>query len=220
VVLLIVATLPGCGSESPASSPAAGSSETTVTPSAAGPGSTPATTQSSFSTSSANPSASNASVSTTAPSASDGPKVLDPSVSGRPLKLADVFSTVGDWSEQRYDVADQSGVFALGVEVSCSYNSAPTASLELRLANRFSSLSFKVGQANNSETSDGALVVDVIANSTDKRDNRTVPFNKVQDFSIDVGSVGALKINFSLPCANSGSSSVIAVVEDMGVTAS
>jgi hypothetical protein len=140
-------------------------------------------------------------------------------VSGKTLKLADVFSVVGDWSEQRYDVADRSGVFALGAPVNCSYNSNPTASLELRLANRFSSLSFTVGQANDSQTSDGSLTVDVIANSTDKRDNRTVPFNKVQDFTIDVTSVGALKINFSLPCDNGGAS-VIAVVEGMSVTAS
>jgi hypothetical protein len=151
--------------------------------------------------------------------------VLETSVSGRVLHLSDVFLLVGSWAEERYDLADESGVLALGAKVQCSgSDGGPTASLELRLANRFSRLTFEVGQATNSETSDVPLVVDVIANSTEKRDNRTVPYNKTQNFDIDVRSVGAVKINFTLPCPGSDSwgfgpdLSVMAVVKGMTVT--
>jgi hypothetical protein len=64
------------------------------------------------------------------------------------------------------------------------------------------------------------LVVDVIANSSEKKDNRSIPFNKIQDFALEVKSVGAPKINFTLQCKNiSSPSSAIALVQGMTVTA-
>ena len=218
VSLIMAAAIAGCNTAEPSAS-------TANSPSlAASPPATPEATSSPEPSLSPDPTSSIESESgevtppPTEPETTTGPTVLDPSVVGRELKLADIFKAEGEWTEQRYDVADRPGVFALGAPVQCSYSGVAGTSLELRLANRFSPLKFQVGQANNSASSDGELTVDVIANSTAKRDNRVIPFNKVQDFVVDVGGVGALKVLFSLPCENNQGSSVVAVVQ--GITAS
>lgn len=217
VTLVVAAGLTACnGSSSKPGSAGPLTTNTSVAATAtASPSSPAAAITSSAQSDAASPSESS-DQSTQSPQ-SAGPHVLDRNASGKPLHRSDVFSTVGTWSEQRYDVADQSKVFAMGATVTCGTTSS--ASLELRLANRFSQLSFQVGQATDSASSDETLVVDVIANSSEKKDNRSIPFNKIQDFAVDVKSVGALKINFTLQCKDFTSSSVIAVVQGMTVTA-
>ena len=90
--------------------------------------------------------------------------------------------------------------------------------LELRLSNSFESLTFKVGQANNSESSDQELTVEVLANN-EQVEIRQVPFNQIQQFEIPVSSVNALKIQIYLNPDNPDcGGSVIGVVHDVSVS--
>ena len=106
----------------------------------------------------------------------------------------------------------------MGAPIDCNSN-GPQAVIELRPADRFSKLSFNIAQANNSQSSNASLIVDVIANADDKLDNHAIPFNKIQSFSENIADVGAVKIEFTVPCPqNSDEGSVVAVLENMTVT--
>ncbi|SFO52684.1 hypothetical protein SAMN05660359_04057 [Geodermatophilus obscurus] len=90
--------------------------------------------------------------------------------------------------------------------------------LELRLSNSFERLTFKVGQANDSESSDQELTVEVLANN-EQVEIRQVPFNQIQEFEIPVSSVNALKIQTYLNPDNPDcQGSVIGVVHDVSVS--
>ena len=84
--------------------------------------------------------------------------------------------------------------------------------------NNFQELTFSVAQANDSQDSDQELSVEVLANN-EQVEIRSVPFNEVQEFTIDVDGVNALKILFSLDdnVANCGGS-VIGVLTDTTVS--
>lgn len=142
--------------------------------------------------------------------------VLSSGVKGQTLALADFFNPDSSWTEGRYDVADQGSVSGIASEVStCGLgNSAPT--LELRLANNFDNLKFKVGQDNNSASSDKTLSIRVEGNGK-QLDVQTIPFNEVQDFSVPVKGVNALKVQFYLEDQddNCDSGSLQAVIYDV-----
>ena len=145
----------------------------------------------------------------------DGPQVVPTSASGRTLGLADIFSTVGEWKEERYDISDTSNVFGLATTLSSCGGSG--VQLELRLAHRFSTLQMKVGQANNSMTSDDVVVVDVVKNGT-KIDSQGVAFDVVQPFKEDVTDANSLKIAFQLDPAKCSNQGVVVVVEGLTVS--
>lgn len=142
--------------------------------------------------------------------------VLPPDVKGQTLALADFFNPNSDWTEGRYNVADQGSVSGIAREInSCGLgNSTPT--LELRLANNFENLKFKVGQDNNSASSDKTLTVRVEGNGK-QLDVQSIPFNEVRDFSVPVKDVNALKIQFYLEDQNENcySGSLQAVIYDV-----
>lgn len=144
----------------------------------------------------------------------DGP--LDPEDEGRRLTLADFHMPSGVWDEERYDIADERDVQGIAAEVFTCGDSSPLE-LELRLANNFDELSFSVAQANDSRESDQQLSVEVLANN-EQVEIRSVPFNQVQDFTIDVAGVNALKILLYLDDDVDGCSpSVIGVLTDITV---
>lgn len=116
---------------------------------------------------------------------------------GRKLTLNDFFNPSSYWQERRYDIADQKQVQGIGAQVSSCGDTATPQELELRLANNFSTLRFSVAQANDSVKSDQSLSVEVLANNR-QAESRSVPFNQVQQFTIDVRSVNALKIDLRL----------------------
>jgi hypothetical protein len=116
---------------------------------------------------------------------------LEPGAEGRRLTLEDFFNPDSSWREQRYNIADQKDVAGIAAEVS-GCTSTPE-SLELRLGNNFESLSFAAAQANDSESSDQVLSVRVVANN-EQVEIRNIPFNEVQDFTVPVTGVNALKI--------------------------
>lgn len=146
----------------------------------------------------------------------EGPSVLSTSASGRVLGLPDVFATVGEWQEDRYDVVSRTAVRGLGVTVdSCSEYSKDM--LELRLARRFKTLAMNVSQANDSPSSDAILVVEVVANGK-QQDLRRVPFDQTQPFQVSVQDVNALQIKLSLDESTCSSKEVIGVIEDLVVT--
>lgn len=115
---------------------------------------------------------------------------------GSPLSLADFFRPTREWTENRFDVADKSDVSGMSAEVSTT-SEENAATLELRLANNFNELSFRVGQANNSTSSEQTLIVKVLGNGK-QLDVFRVPFNTVQDVSVPIKGVNAVKVRLYL----------------------
>lgn len=92
-----------------------------------------------------------------------------------------------------------------------------TAILELRLAHNFTKIKFDVGQANDSQTSDNNVIVDVIMGQN-KIDSKPLPFDTVLNFDEDITGANSLKITFRLDptkCRNEG---VTVVVSSMTVS--
>lgn len=201
----IVIGLPGCAADSGARQPAPTTVTETVTAS-------PSTATLSSMT------ATSEQVASPTPSTSVT-GVLPATATGRPLSLSEFFQPDGEWSEDRYDIASQSGVQGAGVTLqSCYENQAQV--LELRLSNAFSTLSFSVGQANDSKTSTLNLVVEVVANNR-QIDIQRVPFNKVQTFVEPATSVNAVQIRL-YPEAATGNcgydDSIVGVVSGVTLT--
>jgi hypothetical protein len=170
------------------------------------PKTTPTTTSAATSSSGTTTSSSSSSTS----SSPGGPLSTDSA--GRPLTLADFFQPDTSWTEKRYDIADKSQVQGIGTTVdSCSQSGA--RALELRLGNKFKQLAFSAAQANDSDASDQKLVVEVLANN-EQAEIQSVPFNQVQDFTIKVDGVNALKILLYLDntVRGCGQGSVIGVI--------
>lgn len=140
--------------------------------------------------------------------------MLKPEKKGQALTLADFFKPSDNWSESRYDLADKQGISGISAVVS-SCNDSSSQTLELRLANNFSNLTFSVGQANDSINSDQSLSVRVMGNNK-QLDVQSVPFNKIQKFSVPVAGVNAMTLAIHLDNdAPSCGGSVKAVVYDI-----
>lgn len=140
--------------------------------------------------------------------------VLSEDIKGQNLTLSEFFQPGDYWAENRYDVADENSISGIAREISeCGAGYSGPARLELRLANNFDKLSFKAGQANQSESSRDTLVVRVVGNGN-QIDIQRIPFNEVQDFDLDVADVNALEIEFYLDdevseCGASGDSTAV-----------
>ncbi len=147
------------------------------------------------------------------PSSTEG-AVLSEDVKGQNLTLSEFFQPGDYWAENRYDVADENSISGISREIrDCGSGYGGPARLELRLANNFDKLSFKAGQANQSESSRDTLVVRVVGNGN-QIDIQRIPFNKVQGFDLEVADVNALEVEFYLDdevteCGNSGTSTAV-----------
>lgn len=131
------------------------------------------------------------------------------------LGLDEVFNVEGEWTEDRFNVADRSDLLAMGAPTSCGFS---TPSLELRLEQRFETLSFEVGQANSSRNSGETLIVTVIGNG-EQIDTRDIKFNQIQEFELDVRNVNALIMEFTFDREECEiGAQVVAVVNDLQVT--
>ncbi|WP_147681649.1 hypothetical protein [Actinomyces ruminicola] len=121
---------------------------------------------------------------------SDGTGPLDPDqTEGRDLTLADFFSKEGQGiDETLYGVASLEEQKGIGAVLAWE-----DATMELRLANRYTSLAFSAGQANSSKSSDNVLRVEIYKNGK-SADFVDIPFNEVYPFNVDVSNVNALKI--------------------------
>ncbi len=123
--------------------------------------------------------------------------MLDPtSVSGRDLTTADFFDYPQGWRDGRFDVAGQKGLQGVAGTLSDCDDEPDDDSpvIEMRLANKFTKLSMKVGQSDSSPTSDVVVAVKVIGNGT-FIDTVRVPFNRISPLPpISVKNVNALKI--------------------------
>lgn len=140
--------------------------------------------------------ASTSETTTAEPSDADADGPLDPEDEGRKLTLTDFFMPSSNWEERRYDLAEKKDVQGIATTVSyCGDYGAQE--LELRLGNNFEELTFSVAQDNESPDSDQQLSVEVLANN-DQVEIRSVPFNQIQEFTIGVDGVNALKILFYL----------------------
>lgn len=140
--------------------------------------------------------------------------VLKPEKKGQHLTLADFFQPSGNWSESRYDLADKQGISGISAIASSCYGSN-AQTLELRLANNFNNLTFSVAQANDSISSNQSLSVRVMGNNK-QLDVQSVPFNKIQKFSVPVVGVNAATILIQLDSDTpSCGGSVKAVIYDI-----
>lgn len=127
-------------------------------------------------------------------STATGSVVLAPGRGGSALALADFFEPDSEWTEGSYDLADHKGIQGIAATVdNCSLTSA--LPLELRLADNYKTFTFEAGEANDSKASDQTLTIAVQANGKQVT-AKNIPFNRVQDFSIDVTSVNSLKLLF------------------------
>lgn len=163
---------------------------------------------------------STASLSSPEPAPSSEPASITTELAGTSLGLTDAHGVIGEWEEDRYEVVDRSDVEGLGVPVTSTIQSS-SVQLEYRLANRFSTLSLTVAQANNSQDSNQDLTVRVLGNE-EQIGIQKVAFNKVGRLELDITGVNALKLRLYLDEdkqreLGGGSASVIAVVEDLQV---
>jgi hypothetical protein len=128
------------------------------------------------------------------PSATGAPPVLDRTAAGRDLRIADFFAAPVEWRDGTYDVASERALPGVsGPLRRCNEDEANAQTFELRLANNFTKISMRVGQTNNSENSDAEVLVRVIGNGA-FIDSTRVKFNKVQNVSVPVAQVNALKL--------------------------
>lgn len=137
-----------------------------------------------------------------------------------PLTLDKFFEPNENFEENRYDVAGREDVLGIATEIQrCEQNEYGV--LELRLANKYQTLRFSVGQADVSQSSEETLFVEIVGNGT-QLEIRRVPFNQIQDFELQVAGVNALKIYLYLdsesPSCRGTSESVIAVLESVVVS--
>lgn len=130
-------------------------------------------------------------------SSTDG-TVLRPDQKGKNLTLSEFFSPTNTWAENRYSVAGETNVSGIAGEIDqCGNSYGSPEKLELRLANSFDQLSFKAGQADQSESSKQTLVVRAVGNGN-QIDIQRIPFNKIQEFTLNVSDVNALELEFLL----------------------
>jgi hypothetical protein len=123
-----------------------------------------------------------------------GPAVLPPGREGSTLTLADFFDPGSSWTEGSYDVASRKAVQGIYSPVSYCGSSNPRE-LELRLGDNYKTLSFSVGQTNDSDRSDEILTVAVKANGR-QIIVKNLPFNTIQVFSVPVTMVNSLQVDF------------------------
>lgn len=195
---LMLTGLVGCGSQSDPIDPptTAGPSPAASTPAAPSPiesevGSSPSATETGApeegTVDSEGPSASS-------DDESERPPVLDEKVTGRDLTMSDFFSAPDAWQDGRYDVAGERGLGGVSGPLSyCRTDQSEHETLELRLANRFKKISMKIGQSDESEQSDAVLNVRLLGNGK-YIDSVKVPFNKIDEFTVAVSDVNALKL--------------------------
>ena len=127
--------------------------------------------------------------------ASDKPPVLDKNATGRDLTTADFFRTPDEWRDGRFNVAGKHAVAGVAGPLNDCEEQASDYSptFELRLANNFSRVSMKIGQSDDSESSDAIVYVNVLGNGK-YLDSTQVAFNKVQSLDASIVGVNALKI--------------------------
>jgi hypothetical protein len=127
--------------------------------------------------------------------ASDKPPVLDKNATGRDLTTGDFFRTPDEWRDGRFNVAGKQAVAGVaGPLDDCEEQASDySPTIELRLANNFSRVSMKIGQSDDSESSDAIVYVNVLGNGK-YLDSTQVAFNKIQLLDAPIADVNALKI--------------------------
>jgi hypothetical protein len=152
------------------------------------------------------------------PEASDKPPVLGEDASGRALTTADFFDTPDEWADGRFNVAGQKDLAGVGGPLTNCQEDASESSptIEIRLANNFTRLSMKVGQSDESPSSESEVNVKVLGNGK-YLDTVRVPFNKIANLQAPVSGVNALKLQVWMGGENCNGDDVEAVLMDLKV---
>jgi len=113
---------------------------------------------------------------------------------GRELRLSDFQqpNSSSNWEEKRYDIASTTNTMGVGTKLDWLHN----GEIELRLGNKFQKVTFNVGQANDSESSDLIVRVAVFADGKEI-ETVDVPFNDAHAFDVNVANVNALKFTLT-----------------------
>jgi hypothetical protein len=146
------------------------------------------------------------------------PPVLDKNATGRELTTADFFSTPQGWADGRFDVAGQQDLAGVGGALkNCEDDASDsTATIEMRLANNFNKISMKVGQSDDSESSDADVNVKLIGNGK-YIDTVRVPFNKIQTLEASVAGINAMKLQVWMSGEGCTGEDVVAVLMGLKV---
>ena len=144
--------------------------------------------------------------------------MLDKNATGRDLTTADFFSTPRGWADGRFNVAGQQDLAGIGGALkSCEEDASDsTATIEMRLANNFSKISMRVGQSDDSESSDSEVNVKLVGNGK-YIDTVRVPFNKIQTLEASVAGINALKLQIWMGGQNCTGDDVVAVLMGLKV---
>lgn len=114
-------------------------------------------------------------------------------VAGQPLTLGDFFEPDRSWTENTFSVADISEVKGMASDGLTCGEGYDDRALELRLQNRFETLTFSAAQSNSSKKSNQGLVVRVMADNS-PLDMKRVKFNEVTSFTAEVKDRNAVRI--------------------------
>lgn len=201
LLLASVTFLSACSSGGAVSPPAVTTAAQTATSSASNPAptttaSSPQADPSDMPSSTPDSPVETSSADETSLGSAPSPGPIDDKKAGVPLTLADFFSSSSGWDENRYDVADAKNVSGIAAVVRTFDKDRPEM-LELRLANSFERLKFTVGQANDSESSEHILVVQVLGNGS-QLDVKRIPFNTTETLTLAVSKVNAVQFRFYL----------------------
>lgn len=154
--------------------------------------------------------------SSTESSSTDAPAEVPEAKRGQGLAMTDFFKAPSEWREDRFDIASRKDVKGFGGQLSECYASSASV-FELRLGNKFTTLDFKAGQANSSQTSHQLVVVEIVGNGR-QIDIQRVPFNRARAFGqVSVKDVNALEIRMYLDdkIDSCGNASVDFVLSDV-----
>ena len=192
-----VLSLAACGSLPFVSTPESTSAAPEATTASASAATTPSATASASASATATPTSTASATASGDPSASADATTngLTPENSrGRELRLSDFQqpNSSSNWEEKRYDVASTTNTMGVGTKLDWLHN----GEIELRLGNKFQKITFNVGQANDSESSDLIVRVAVFADGKEI-ETVDVPFNDAHAFDVNVANVNALKFTLT-----------------------
>jgi len=136
-----------------------------------------------------------------------GLETLDVPSANRPLGLDDFFNPRGEWEEGRWNVADRENEQGIAATIRRAND------LELRLQNRFSTLSFDAGHANDSESSECTTQIDILVDG-ELRETHSFEFNVIQSFKdVDISDGNAIKLIVSNTCVGGTSRVVLSRIQ-------
>lgn len=122
--------------------------------------------------------------------------VLNDSEAGKPLTLSDFPFVTGNWKDGVYSVVG-STVTGIGTKLDGCYSDGSENELQLRLADKFTSLKLTIGQGNGGSSVHDSILAKIITNGN-KVTTKSINPNNPNPLVIPVANVDAVELMFSL----------------------